>query len=352
MLVNILQHFDYSRYEVTLLYFVKGGVYSSEIPPQVKRVVPFTTGTRLSNFFYLLMQHFGVLNNWYKYCTLKKLERYDAIISYLEGFPLHIHSLILERGKENISFIHTDLSAFPDAVKQLGGEAPCEAAYGLMDNLVFVAQTAKDSFQRLFPDIKNTMTVLPNFIDIDDVVSKGNEYYVERKGITVTCISRLAPVKGIDIIPQISAELRNRGIEVHFYIVGDGSERKHIEELIKFNDVSSYVHLVGYQSNPYPYLKAADIYISTSISEGMPLSFCEAMAYGKPIVASETAGSLYLIDDNIGIIVKRKVSLFVEAIFCLVNDRQKRTAMGNMAREKSKLFGSESYMRALYNLID
>lgn len=351
MMLNILQQIDYSRYDVSLLYFVKDGIYVSEIPQQVKIIRPFTKGTRLTNVLYVLLQRLGLLKRWYKRRTLSSIGHYDAIISYLEGFPVLIHSLITERGKTNISFIHTDLKAFPDAIQQLGGKECCQGAYNKMNQLVFVSQTALDSFNEVFSGITSSLTVLPNFIDIQWVLKKGDDYEVEKKGFTVTAISRLAPVKGIDIIPAIAAAIKARGEEVHFYIVGDGSERKHIEELIQSNDVSDTVHLVGYQANPYPYLKIADIYLSTSISEGMPLTFCEAMAFGKPIVASRTAGSKYMLDENVGIIVDRAVSSFVDAILSLVHNKEKRETMGCIAREKSLLYGSEPYMSALYKMI-
>ena len=351
MLLNILQQIDYSRYDVSLVYFVKDGVYVDEVPQQVKIIRPFIKGTRLSNLWYYFLQRLGLLKKWYSHRTSSSIGHFDAIISYLEGFPVLIHSLITEKGKTNISFIHTDLKAFPDAIQQLGGKECCQGAYNKMNQLVFVSQTALDSFNEVFPGITSLLTVLPNFIDIQGVLKKGNEYAVEKKGFTVTAISRLAPVKGIEIIPSIAAAIKARGKEVHFYIVGDGSERKHIEELIHSNGVSDSVHLVGYKANPYPYLKMADIYLSTSISEGMPLTFCEAMAFGKPIIASRTAGSQYMLDENVGTIVDRAVSSFVDAILSLIHNNEKRQTMGAYAREKSLNYGSEPYMRALYKMI-
>lgn len=351
MLLNILQQIDYTKYDVCLIHFVKDGIYVSDIPHQVKIIRPFTKGTRLTNVFYVLLQRLGLLKKWYERRTLSSIGQYDAIVSYLEGFPVLIHSLITERGKTNISFIHTDLKAFPDAMQQLGGKDSCHEAYNKMDKLVFVSQTALDSFNEVFSGITGTLTVLPNFIDIQGVLKKGNDYEVEKKGFTVTAISRLAPVKGIEIIPSIAATLKANGEEVHFYIVGDGSERKQIEELIQSNKVSDSVHLVGYQANPYPYLKIADIYLSTSVSEGMPLTFCEAMVFGKPIVASRTAGAMYLLDESIGVIVDRNVDSFVDAILRLMNNKEKRQSMGEFAREKSFGFGSEPYMSALYKMI-
>ena len=351
MLLNILQQIDYTRYDVSIVYFVKDGVYAAEVPQQVKRIRPFTKGTRLTNLWYFILQRLSLLTKWYRQRTLSCIGHYDAIISYLEGFPVQIHSLITERGKTNISFIHTDLKAFPDSLQQLGGKDCCQEAYNKMDRLVFVSQTALDSFKEVFSNITSTLTVLPNFIDIQGVLKNGDDFAVVKKGFTVTAISRLAPVKGIDIIPLIAAAIKAKGLDAHFYIVGDGSERKHIEELIHSNGVSDSVHLVGYQANPYPYLKIADIYLSTSISEGMPLTFCEAMAFGKPIISSKTAGSQYMLDENVGIIVDRAVSSFVDAILSLIHNNEKRQTMGAYAREKSVLYGSEPYMRALYKMI-
>ena len=287
MLTDILNAFDYTKYEVKLMCFVKGGVYSQDIPSNVTVLYPFVLGTRISNIIMRIFSIVGLCEIWQRWCVRKSTsDEYDAIISYLEGYPVKIHSYILDRGKKNVSFIHTDLNAFPDAMSQFKTRDELATIYDKMSHLVFVSSYAETAFISVLPEVKTLKSVLPNFIDVDKILKMGDEYTVQADMFTIVTVGRLVAVKGFEIIPRLAAELKEQGYKVRFLIVGEGSERQHLESLIKEMDVEDRVSLEGFHKNPYPYLKAADAYISTSISEGMPLSICEAMAFGKAVVAS------------------------------------------------------------------
>jgi len=79
--------------------------------------------------------------------------------------------------------------------------------------------------------------------------------------------------------------------------VGDGEEKEEIENIILKNNLTNIL-LLGYKSNTNEYLSASDIYLSTSLWEGLPYSLIEAAANGLPIVASNVTGNNEVVSDG------------------------------------------------------
>ena len=352
MLIDILRAIDYSRYEVSLLCFVKGGVYIQDVPSNVMVRYPYVTGTRASNIFMKFLSIFRLCDAWQRWRINKTVKgEYDAIVSYLEGYPVQVHSVLLERGKKNISFIHTDLIAFPDALGQCKSRDNLVKVYNSMSHLVFVSPTAEEAFNKILPEIKSPKSVLPNFIDADKILQEGDVFNVKKDMFTVVTVGRLVAVKGFEIIPKLAATLKERGREVRFLIIGEGCERDHLESLIAEMEVEDRVMLEGFHKNPYPYIKAADVYISTSISEGMPLSICEAMVFGKAIVASKTAGAQFLLANETGILVDNNAHSYVSEIERLMENDSLRNEIGKRAFKKALGYNKNKYMTSLYSFI-
>ena len=92
--------------------------------------------------------------------------------------------------------------------------------------------------------------------------------------------------------------LKDRGVDVDFWILGVGSQEKQLKEQLMQAGCEDMVHFLGYQSNPYPYMRAADMYLSSSYAEGLPLVLCEAQCLGKPILATKTIGAIELLKDS------------------------------------------------------
>jgi glycosyltransferase involved in cell wall biosynthesis len=105
----------------------------------------------------------------------------------------------------------------------------------------------------------------------------------------VISVVRLNHQKNIKATIEIAEELIDYP-DILFLIIGDGEEREEIENLIREKTLFN-IELPGYKNNISEYLTASDIYLSTSLWEGLPYSLIEAAAYGLPIVASNVTGN-------------------------------------------------------------
>ena len=144
-------------------------------------------------------------------------------------------------------------------------------------------------------------------------------------------VSRLIERKGLqDILPQlrnIISECKEKNINVHLDIVGDGPYREILEAIVKNENLSGYITFHGQKTKDQlpEYYSKADIFLFPSRKEGMPNAVLEAMSYGLPIIMTPCQGSDELIDGN-GYVIK--AADFGEKIKELCLDHELREKMG------------------------
>lgn len=123
--------------------------------------------------------------------------------------------------------------------------------------------------------------------------------YQERKTIrdiekindsTVICgnVGRLDPVKNLRFLIDVFLQYHNSNEDSQLWIVGDGTEKERLENYIKMKNCSSYVKLLGERHNISEIMQAFDIFLFTSLKEGLGIVAIEAQAAGLPVLASDT----------------------------------------------------------------
>ncbi|MFC3060263.1 glycosyltransferase [Paenirhodobacter populi] len=121
------------------------------------------------------------------------------------------------------------------------------------------------------------------------------------RGKRLIFVGRLAAVKGLPILVEAFARLRERHPDAHLSIVGDGPERKPAEARVAGLGIGDAVTFHGYQSSDEvsELLARSDVMVLPSFAEGVPVVLMEAMASGLPVVASRVAGVQELVDDGV-----------------------------------------------------
>jgi glycosyltransferase involved in cell wall biosynthesis len=111
-------------------------------------------------------------------------------------------------------------------------------------------------------------------------------------------VGRLAQEKGFDYLLRAARELLTAGLDVEVLIVGEGQERHSLEALAKELGISDRVRMAGYQADPIASYEAMDIFVLSSLREGLPNVLLEALAMKIPVVATRIAGVPRLIEDG------------------------------------------------------
>jgi glycosyltransferase involved in cell wall biosynthesis len=130
----------------------------------------------------------------------------------------------------------------------------------------------------------------PQLVDLDRATALRNTWAPEGTGPLVLTLARLSYEKGVDTLIDAAAVLRNTHPRARFVVVGDGPDRAELEARISGNGLTGVVKLAGFCEDVWPALAAADVVCLPSKSEGMPNVLLEAMAVGKPIVATSVGG--------------------------------------------------------------
>lgn len=198
-------------------------------------------------------------------------------------------------------------------------------------SIIAVSEEMKNSLVEesgFFPD---EIQVIHNGIGIPPEIEaiSQNRFHIGTTG-------RMVPVKDYYLFLDIAAVVTKQAPYVRFSILGDGPLKDELRKRAKELQLDGHVNLLPTQPNPFPYYRSLDIYLNTSIHEGIPLSILEAMACGKPVVASKVGGIPEIISHTKeGLLVDgRKPQDYAYACLTLIKNQVLRDQMGKAAREK------------------
>ncbi len=157
-------------------------------------------------------------------------------------------------------------------------------------------------------------------------------------GKTLLFVGRLAAVKGVAILLQALAQVRERHPDVVVRLVGDGPERTGLEQQAQSLGLEDSVRFLGYlgQADVAKELNAADMLVLPSFAEGVPVVLMEAMASRIPVVASRVAGVQELVEDGVSghALPPGDIDTLVATLDMLLSDPERRAAMGEAGRAK------------------
>lgn len=105
----------------------------------------------------------------------------------------------------------------------------------------------------------------------------------------IVSVGRLAPEKHFENIIPTARALKDAGIDFTWHVIGEGAERAKLEMLIAEHALKDHVILEGSKTNPYPYIRYADLFVHPSYVESQGLTVLEAMALGVPCVVTSLA---------------------------------------------------------------
>lgn len=120
--------------------------------------------------------------------------------------------------------------------------------------------------------------------------AKRQLFNIQNKDFVVGYIGRLSEEKGVKYLLEAISMLRGLDLPIRTIIIGDGPQRKELEEVAKKTSILDRTHFTGFQSDIESWLPAMDLFVLPSLTEGTPLALLEAMAEGIPVVASAVGG--------------------------------------------------------------
>ena len=331
-LVDILKHMDYTKYTVDLLLLEDTGDYASELPPEVKvlfRDIHHTYGSFASSIRRCIVAHDWMclrlrflffLQKFFGACALKRVatillgkHHYDCVIGFRPGICSDLAAYSVQTDRKITWWHHGEFNV------------DC-AAYGdmcsKMNAVAVVSQSCKAMLQEKLPELESRLVYIPNMLDAVAIGQKaGNSPYTGDM-LHIVSVGRLAPEKHFENIIPVAKTLRDMGTDFVWHIVGDGPERSKLEALIVENDLKDHVILEGSKTNPYPYMKYADLFVHPSYVESQGLTVLEAMALDVPCVVTKSLGPCEFIEDGVnGLLTEQSPESLAEEVLAILNDK-------------------------------
>lgn len=235
---------------------------------------------------------------------------YDIAISFLTP-----HNFVRDhvRAKKKICWIHTDYTRIDVNAKL---ELP------VWDSFDYVASISPDvtkTFLQVFPSLAPKIIEIENILSSAFVRHRAEEFDVQdtlltahspqpTANINLLSIGRFTNQKNFDNLPDICSKtlsiLNKENISIRWYIIGFGGDENLIRQKIAEAGMQEQVIILGKKSNPYPYIKACDIYVQPSRYEGKSVTVREAQMLCKPVVVTNYPTASSQIQNGIdGIIV-------------------------------------------------
>ncbi len=228
------------------------------------------------------------------------LGEYDVAISYSQpigdrAFCALTNEIVLYccRAERKVTFVHCDFGRY-------GGN--CRAnrrLYRRFDNVAAVSDSVGRAFSDCIPELRDRVVTVRNICNADGVRALAAADPVEYRagGTVIVTVARLSAEKGLlRCLPPL-ADLRDRGADFEWHIVGGGPLEGELRARISELGLSGRVILEGEQGNPYRYMKNADLFLLPSYHEAAPMVFAEAQALGLPILTTDTLSARELVAD-------------------------------------------------------
>lgn len=331
-LVDILRHMDYTKYAVDLLLLEDIGDYASELPSEVKvlfRDLHNTYGGVASSvrrciaardwmclrlrLLFLLRKIFGPRAFKSAATLLLGEHHYDCVIGFRPGICADLAGYSV-KAKRRITWWHHG-EFYVDRV-----------AYGAMcskmNAVAVVSQSCKAMLQEKLPEIESKLVCIPNMLDAVAIGQKAGNSPYTGDILHIVSVGRLAPEKHFENVFPAAKALRQAGIDFAWHVIGDGFERSKLEALIAENDLKDHVIPDGSKTNPYPYMKYADLFVHPSYVESQGLTVLEAMALGVPCVVTKSRGPCEFIEDGInGLLTEQSPESLTEKVLSILTDK-------------------------------
>lgn len=318
-LSNLLYHLEKYKddYDVDLFLLRKDGCYIKDIPEYIN-VYEAKGVLKLFGASQKDTRKFGKLATFNRFitacwtkvfsnyiplkigCNQNKLQKgYDAAISFAHTQNSHDMTagsvefvLNSVKAKKKFCVIHGDV-----VIENLLNKSNVKK-FKKFDRIFSVSQDCSNQVKKVCPDLAEKSDFLYNTQRNDIIKEKADEFQVDLGDqLNLVMVSRLEKEKGHLRFLPIIKQLREEGFSFKLNIIGDGSKKTEIEQYILKNQMDAYVSILGYQANPYPFFKKAELSILVSYNEAAPMIYNESQLLGTPVFTTRTLSADEMVGD-------------------------------------------------------
>ncbi len=358
VMLSLLNNLNKDKFEMTVLLNLNQGELRNEFPSHVRKV--FLTKGKEDFSKNLVLQKIQLFQRKRKLDRLQKKpqiidkyylsDHYDVEIAMTyNDFESVLHSS--NKNSKKIGWFHSEINTpgFEPLVPAILKNFP------KFDQIVYCSEKIKYLMHAHHPNLKYPPEkVIINAIDIDEIKQKSAEEIGDdfpNKPVFLS-IGRLHFRKGYHQLIEAHSKLIAEGFSHTVVIIGEGEQRKTLEDLIAERKVEKTFLLLGNRMNPYPYIKNADFFVLPSSSEAWPLVIAEALILKKPIIATKTGDIPLMIEHKkTGCLVNYDVNELYEAMKIFLTDQNLVADLKKNLINIEEQFDNQKIFNAVENVI-
>lgn len=348
VLVNLVNHMDGEIFDLSVQTMFDVGIYKEKLSNSIHYIGGFPWYFRGNTFVYKLLSPKMLYKLYIK-------DGYDVIVSYLEGPSARVIGGA-PIDQKTICWIHTELRDTDDSKYVFRNMQEAKNCYGRFDRIICVSEKVKSTFRHIFPQCKDG-EVLYNTVESKVITEKSlemiDEFVIDSDYVNLVSTGKLIKVKGFERLIRVTGRLIADGISVRLYLVGEGEERRNLEQLVSEEGLNECVSFVGFKENPYKYVKNADLFICSSYREGFSTAVTESLIVGTPVVSTRCSGAEELLgyNDEYGIVTDNDEEALYEGIKRMVTTPGLLQHYKEQAEIRGKKFSTEDTVRAVEDML-
>ena len=367
-LLNLVKKLPKDKFDITIYVGIKDGGYLEEMSKfaNIKQIPNFeeklaydfrgTAKKYIKKFEFIKLAKFILqkikiksqkIKTNFLTLSLKNLDdEYDVAVAYqvpISAITLYVAEKV--KANKKILWSHCDIASVGkqelyDYIKYMKK----------FDYIVSVSEDTNQHMKDIVPTIADKCIYLDNVIDEDAIKGLSNidicDMNKKDEEVSILTVARLADGKGYDLAIDVTEKLISNGHKIKWFAIGEGEERKKLEQKIEEKKLKNYFILLGERKNPYPYFKKCDIYVQPSTYEGVCIARLEAKILNKPIITTNTGGTDKYFKNKVNaIITEYNVEEIYNAIIFLMEEKNRDILIQNS--KESKLEQKEEFYTIL-----
>lgn len=348
VLVNLVNNMDKHKFEIHVTALFGGGVNEKLLSSDIHyrtvwpRAIP--GNSKLLKLLTPSQLHRLIIH-----------DTYDIEVAYLEGPSARIISGCARPKTRTVSWIHIEQHTMKNAAFSFRSSKESVTCYSKLDKIVCVSNSVKTDFLSIYRGITNA-EVLFNTIETDLIIrmkeESVDETLFQTNEIKMIGVGKIIRQKGFDRLARIVKRLRDDGVPVHCYVLGNGEDQQRIEAYLLENNIQQHYSFLGYQANPYKYVARCDLFVCASWAEGFSTATTEALIVGTPVCTVDVSGMRELLGDNeYGIVTKNDDESLYQGIKEMICSG-KLEYYRKKALERGKSFSTESTVKSVETMFE
>lgn len=355
-LVNFANALVNHGYDVTIKIEIIDFTLQKELDPRVNCSLfleePHPFGIRIRGFlrFYSCYLKWLLKQPPEKQYRLVVRDEYDVEIAFNRGAAANIISASTNKSSRKLVWVHSDYMKNRNPLAGFQDINDAQKGYSRFDRIVCVSEQAERSFEQKFGS-GYPLTTKYNIMDFNRIRNNAVKENITKEKFTIVAVGRLSGEKNYKLMLDVVGELNRRGTDVSCWIVGGGELESQLKQ---YKDEKSLDNVTfwGAKTNPYPYLRCADLYLCTSIYEGLSTTTIEALILGKPCIVTDCTGMKNILGKNneYGIVTSYQVTEIADKIEWMIENEEVRKHYAEKALERAADFDPAVAFRRIEEL--